>query len=229
MHTAVLIPWRPTSCPHRTRAFEFVTARYAQEHPDWQVAVGVHEIGPWNKAAAVDDALAQTQAEVIVVCDADVWCAGLAEAVHRVQGNPWVVPHRGVHRLTAESTDRYMAGEPWRDLPLDERAYLGVEGGGITVLRREVYEDCPLDPRFLGWGSEDESHGWALHALHGPPVRLKHPLIHLWHPPQERARRHMGSLESWDLRKRYARARDREHAMRHLIEESKATTTAAPH
>ena len=223
MSVCVVIPWRATDCPHRLRALEFVTARYAQEYPGWQVAVGEHNGGPWCKAAAVDAALAQTQAEILIVADADCWVDGLAEAVAAVStAAPWAVPHRGVRRLTVESTARYMAGEPWEMLELDERAYLGVEGGGVTVLHRNVYEMVPLDPRFLNWGSEDESWGWAMRCLVGHPVRLKYPLIHLWHPPQERARRHMGSLQNWDLRKRYARARDREHVMRHLIEEAKS-------
>jgi hypothetical protein len=221
MSVCVLIPWRTSDCPYRTRALAWVLARHAEN--GWPVVIGHHDDGPWVKALAVSDALAQTNAETLVVADADVWADGLTEAVERVQdGTHWAVPHRGVHRLTERATGVLTAtGE--RDVTdLAERAYLGVEGGGALVIQRNVYEACPIDPRFAGWGSEDEAHSMALRALYGPPHRSKQPLVHLWHPPQERATRRRGSLESWDLRKRYARAKDNPDAMRALIEEGRA-------
>lgn len=187
------------------------------------MVVGRHDEGAWCKAAAVNDALAQTDATTLVIHDADVYTDGLPEAVQRVQdGTNWCVPHRGVHRLTEASTARYAAGEDLEGLPLSERAYLGVEGGGITVVRREVYERVPLDPRYRGWSGEDESWGWALRTLIAPPWRGKASLEHLWHPPQERMSRARGSLESQQLRKRYAHALRHESRMAALIEEAKA-------
>jgi hypothetical protein len=216
---AVLIPWRDVQCKHRERALTWVVAQLAQH--GWPVVIGHHETGAWCKALAVNDALAQTDAEVLVVHDADVLTDGLSEAVLRVQeGARWAIPHQQVCRLTEASTGLFMAGEPVADLKLSERAYSGVEGGGITVLRREVYESCPLDPRFLGWGGEDESHAFALRRLHGAPWRGRAPLAHLWHPPQPRITRNVGSAESRELRKRYARARTREQAMSALVKEA---------
>ncbi len=217
---AVLIPWRSTDCPHRTRALAFVLSRYAST--GWPVVIGQPPPGPWVKALAVADALTQTQAEILILADADCWTDGLPAAVAAVQeGAAWAIPHRGVHRLNEDATTRYMAGEPLDGLPLGERAYLGVEGGGIVVVRRDVYEDCPLDARFTGWGSEDESWGaFAMRCLHGPPWRGKAPLVHLFHPPQERATRSFGSMEGRDLRKRYVRAQHDPAAMRRLIQEA---------
>lgn len=220
MPVAILIPWRSTDCPHRRRALGWVVAELAPL--GWPIIVGRHDEGPWCKALAVADAFAQTDAEVLVIHDADVVTTGLAVAVRTVQnGAAWAVPHRGVHRLSEATTSLYMAGRDPASLELDERAYRGVEGGGITVVRRDVYEDWPLDPRFLGWSGEDEAFGWALRTLHGPPWRptTYAPLVHLWHPPQERATRARGSMESWELRKRYARAQHNPVAMRALIQE----------
>lgn len=221
MSVVVLIPWRATTCPCRTRALEFVLARYAQA--GYEVAVGRHDEGAWCKAAAVADALAQTQAEILIVADADVWAEGLREAVEHVRaGTGWAIPHRGVLRLSDRATRVLLATGECDITDLAQAPYLGVEGGGVIVLRREAYEACSIDPRFRGWGSEDEAHGFALRTLYGPPRRVKRPLIHLWHPPQERATRAWGSRESWELRRRYARASGSESAMRALIEEGRA-------
>ncbi len=223
MPPAVLIPWRSADCPHRTRAFAFVLSRYATT--GWPVVIGRHDDGPWCKALAVADALAQTQAEILILGDADCWTDGLPEAVARVEtGAAWAVPHRSVHRLDEDATPRWMAGERLDDLPLTQRPYLGEAGGGILVIRRSVYEDCPLDQRFTGWGSEDESLAFALRCLHGAPWRpVGHaPLVHLYHPPPPRARRKFGSMEGRDLRKRYVRAAlCGPEAVRALIEEAR--------
>lgn len=222
MSVAVLIPWRDAGCKHRDRALVWVIARLA-EH-GWPVILGHHHDGAWCKAAAIDDALTQTDAAVLVIHDADVWCNGLPGAVEAVQqGAAWAIPHRalkGIHRLTEDSTTRYLAGD--RDgLKLDERPYDGVAGGGIAVVPRATYEACPLDPRFLGYGGEDESWGYALKALHGAPWRGTHTLTHLYHPPQERLTRQIGSNENHALRKRYARARFKPDRIAALIEEAR--------
>lgn len=219
MSVAVLVPWRDVGCPHRSRALAWVLSRLG-EH-GYTVVVGRHESGGWCKAAAVADALSQTDADTLIVHDADVWTDGLSEATQRVQeGGAWAVPHRGLHRLTEAATERYVAGETLDGLQLAERAYLGLEGGGVTVVRRDVFEACPIDPRFVGWGGEDESFGFALKCLYGPAWRGKSAMAHLWHPPQRRTTRSFGSLESRELRKRYAKARFDPSAMQSLVKEA---------
>lgn len=226
---AVLLPWRDVACEHRTRALAYVCEQFA-EYP-WPVVIGRHDDGEWCKALAVQDALSQTSAETLILHDADVWCDGLAGAVSSVQdGASWAIPHtatRGIHRLTEASTARYVAGEPLAGLPLAECRYDGVAGGGIAVVNRAVYDACPLDPRFRGWGGEDESLGHALRALHGVAPRGRSPLVHLWHPSQPRITRGTGSEASSTLRKRYARARFRPDQIAALVEEARSCLSPA--
>ncbi len=219
---AVLIAWRDSGCEHRARALPWVIARHARH--GWPVIIGRgDETGPWIKADAIADAASQARADILVLADADVWTTGLQEAVDAVRaGAPWAIAHRAVHRLTEASTTAYMAGAELGELELAERAYLGVAGGGITVLRRDVLDDCPLDPRFEGWGGEDESHAIALHTLYGVPWRGRAPLVHLWHPPAPRATRTFGNQQSLTLRKRYVRAQPDPTAIRALIQEARA-------
>lgn len=196
--------------------------RYALEHPEWQVLTGSCPTnGPWVKARAVRAAALVAEAEILVLADADVWAEGLIEAVQAVEsGADWALPHRGVFRLTEEATGAVLRGEDPEGQPVEQRPYLGIEGGGVTVLRRETLFDVPLDPRFIAWGQEDVSQGLALHCLFGPPSRAKRPLFHLWHPPQERMTRRRGSPESWRLYKRYHAARNDPDAMRSLLKEA---------
>lgn len=226
MSVAVLIPWRGGD-PYRERAWEYVRSFYAEHHPDWQVVEAPAPEGPWRKGAAVNPAVEGSDAEIIVQADADCFTEGLVDAVRAIEdGVGWAVPHALVHRLSAEGTAAVFAGNDWRGQKLVQRPYQGFLGGGILVARREVFEAVPLDPRFEGWGSEDESHALALNALFGRPWRGTADLVHLFHPPQERESRRRGSRESWALRRRYFGARRDPAAMRALLEEARCPSTA---
>lgn len=219
---SVIIPWAPgVGCRHREAALAWTASKWVGT--GHEVVVGEHT-GPWCKARAVEDGLARATGDVLVVADADVWTPGWEDAVGRVvSGVPWAMPHGKVHRLTHAATQQVLDGhEPARGMDLTQSPYQGWPGGGMVVVRRDVYVRAPLDPRFVGWSGEDESWAHALRALTGPGWRGTAPLWHLWHPPQERMSRRWGSPKARDLAARYARARTPE-VMRALVDE---TTTA---
>ena len=209
-------------CQHRDRAAKWLLPHYL-----WPVTIAPGG-APWCKAAAITPAVERSSADIIICADADVWCDALSEAVAAVEaGAPWARPHRMVHRLASAGTDAVLVGADWRDQPLEQRRYYGVDGGGYVVARRETLLDVPLDPRFVGWGQEDCSHGLALHTLAGPAWRGDAPLVHLYHPPQARMDRKRGSPAGWALYHRYVRAARDPALMYALIEEAKDAARAA--
>ncbi|HVM07200.1 MAG TPA: hypothetical protein VM345_01955 [Acidimicrobiales bacterium] len=217
MSVAVVIPWK-AGCPHRERALRWVRNRY--ETLGLPVVAGVVD-GEWCKADAVAAGLALTDATMVVVADADVWCSQLPDAIDAVAaGAAWAVPHDRVHRLTETSTELVLAGcEPNRSMECDERPYRGRAGGGILVIHRALYRQAPFDARFVGWGQEDDAAAVAWSTLFGPSWRGSSPLWHLWHPPQQRMNRVRGSDASWALYRRYVAARRNPERMRSLIGE----------
>lgn len=221
MSVACVVPWKP-GCEHRERAWAFLKPRYGCPVTE---ALGGE---PWVKAEAVNPAVEASSADIVVVADADVWVDELDEAVERVRaGAPWATPHGRVFRLSERGTANYMAGEPWDQQELDQRPYKGLAGGGVIVAHREVLSSVPMDPRFVGWGGEDESWGRALSCLVGPPWRGQGHLVHLWHPPQARESRRFGSQDGWRLTRRYMTARHDPRQMGTLIEEARQFDRAA--
>lgn len=221
MSVTVLVPWKG-GCRHREDAWAWVRSRYEAHHPDWNVIRSQAPLGPWIKADAVMPALEQTNADVVIVADADVWCYGLSAAVRAVVCGvaAWAVPHGKTHRLTPEETERVLAGtEPGPEMETVWSPYEGVSGGGLVVARPETLLDVPLDPRFVGWGQEDGSWGVALQTLHGDRWRGEKPLFHLWHPAMPRRSRRVGSRENFRLRRRYAAASKDPDLMRALLSE----------
>lgn len=222
---AVLIPWRP-GCPHREAALRWVLAYYAEKYPRWQVILGASPDGPFNRSAATLDALRSTDRSVLLVADGDVFCDPLM-AVEATTGSGWAVPHKLIHRLSPESSGKVLTGADWRGLPLsadneqDRRPYRGNETGTMYAIRRDVLMEVPPDVRFVGWGSEDEAHGMALRTLVGKPWRGTEDLVHLWHPPQERLTRRVGSRENMAVLRQYRQANHRPSRMRLVVEESR--------
>lgn len=219
MDVAVIIPWRG-GCPHREAALEWTRARWP-----WPVVLGEVSAGEWCKARAVASALESVRADVLVIADADVLCATTPDAVEAVRaGTPWAVPHRGIRRLTEAATQSVYAGaDPERlgGRALEEMGSRAHPGGGIVVLSADTYNDTPLDPRYLGWGHEDDAWGLALHTLHGPPPKARGRLWHLFHPPQPRQSRQRGSEANLALFERYRAALYKPGPMRALIDEAR--------
>lgn len=218
MTVEVIIPWRG-GCPHREAALAWVLEHWARS--SYTITIADAPEGDWCKAAAVTPAAEASTAEVIVVADADVWCDGVPAAVERLGEYEWAIPHQMVFRLDEPSTVAVLAGASPVDSTFAERPYKGLAGGGIIATRRDVYLDTPLDPRFIGWGQEDEAINIALTELHGRAWRGTDPLYHLWHPPQTRQSRGIGSDANAALYRRYKASRHNPERMRELLDEAK--------
>lgn len=220
MNTAVLIP-HGGICPYRARALAWVVQHYQRHHP-WPIHIGTSD-EPWSKGAAVADALIQTDADMLVIADADSFVTPehVTTAVQAAAEHGWAMPHWKVYRLSERATEQVYAGGPPSRTDLYRGAYAGVMGGGIVAIRRDVYELVGgIDPRFCGWGGEDVSLARALIVMHGKPARMAGDLFHLYHPhPAPNLR---GSEASEVLVARYKAAVTRPQ-MQALIDERRAT------
>lgn len=216
MTVAVLVPWRPDGGPRQT-VWAWVRRQWAR-WPDWEIVTGTPPDGPWSKGAAVDDALRQTSADILIVADADVWSDGIPAAVNAVAGGRarWAMPHRLVRRLTEDATRAVLDGAPLDGQPTQE-THPGMPGGGLVVLARDVLEGVPMDPGFEGWGQEDQAWALALTTLAGPMWRGTADLFHLWHPPAPRRSRAVGSAASLARYRRYQAASGQVSQMRALV------------
>lgn len=192
----------------------------------WPVQAGFVCGDEWVKAHAVAYGIAHTDADVLIVHDADViaseMCVRSAVQVVTDGVAAWAMPHGLVHRYDKRSTLAMYAADHASAPTFERWPYGGMIGGGIVVVRRDVYEDCPLDARFVGWGGEDQSWGNALLTLHGPPWRGSCSLVHLWHPhatgiPPSRLPGRPPRKESELLRRAYREARNDPPRMRALV------------
>lgn len=234
MTTRVIIPWRG-GCPYREAALNRVVSWWESNYPNWPVQVGEYSVdrGPWCKSKAILAAGDVGDTDIVIVSDADVVCEQVELAVDTLrparQGPRylWAMPHRSVYRLTEHAT-RMVVQETWwpskmattRELqPYVSRSYAGYPGGGLVVLLGRVFNEVPMDPRFLGWGQEDHSWSLALSMLAGAPLRGQGVLWHLWHPKAPRILPGIGSDRGLRLWHRY-RSASTPQMMRSLVGEA---------
>lgn len=234
---SVLVPFTPGACRHRDRAWDYVRERLEHFHPDWQIVVGTSP-DPWSKGRAVADALTRADGDVLVMHDADsfVPAASLRDAVAAVEPGVWAMPHLQVHRINEGHTRALYAEGILDEVTLPNRGartrmvYQGTVGGGVVAITRADYEACPIDPRFEGWGGEDDAWGRALCTLIGgtivnngpaglhPPHRGDGNLWHLHHPLARTHRNREGVLpETNALVARYKECTGVPRLMRALV------------
>lgn len=216
----IIIPWR-AGCPHRERNLAWLLDRYTAD--GWPVVVAeLAPDEPWIKACAVNPALRRVPDGPVAVVDADVTGGDLVGGLRAWRdGAPWAIPHTMVHRLTGRATADVIGGVDPVGLPVLEAPYPGTVGGGAVLAGRQLLLDVPLDPRYQGWGQEDASWGVALTTIAGEPWRSPEPLWHLWHPPQPRLTRKIGSHDGKALWRRYQAAARDPAAMSVILEEAR--------
>jgi hypothetical protein len=176
--------------------------------------------GQWSKARAVAVALKQSDADTLIVTDADLWSEAAPAAALSVDTTVgWAVPFSTVRRLDLPSTTEVLNGGPLGG-KLARPPFRAVPGGGLTILRRDLYDQVPLDARFIGWNYEDVAWGQALTFVAGRPKMYNVALWHLWHPPAPKGPSPERTIGT-ELRGRYSKARRNPEAMEALLSEAR--------
>lgn len=234
---SLLVPFRDDDGT-RTRLWDWLRPRWEHYHPDVEIVVATDESAPFSKTSAVNDAARRASGDVFGILDADVWfhAAGFSHAVDLVATRrvPWCAPHSRVIRITEAATDRILDLDPTvrfprLDLTRDAERVTPTSLGMLYLVRRDDFERVGgMDPRFAGWGWEDNAFQWVLDALVGPWRRLDYDAFHLWHPRH----RNEGGKPIWpgqtdrnaELGRRYKAARRDLRAMRQLVDEVRDLT-----
>jgi len=173
----VVVPWRPS--PDRQPAWDFLFHLWRREHSDWSLTTTDTD-GEWCKGRVVANGVRSCGGDVLVISDADVWCTEVGRAVDAVRaGAKWAVPHARILRLTKDASEQVMADGDWSPRgSLERPPHRAVSGGGMVVMRRDVFEACPMP--VMG-RREDEVWQTQLVPRFGRPWRGTADLFHLWH------------------------------------------------
>jgi len=190
LRVRLIVP-RRSDGGHRDRIWEFCKRSWTEQRPDWKIAEGKHENGPFNRSAAINRA-ARGRWDVAVILDADtvVDVVSIEKAIARAhETGRLVLPFHMRCMVSKRGTEEILRGRrgSWerliqaRQVPSDAYEYIS----GCQVVPRELWDAIGgFDERFEGWGGEDDAFHAASIALSGHDARtdrLRGKAWHLWH------------------------------------------------
>lgn len=218
----VLVPRRAGNEP-RDATWAFVRGRWQAEHPSWGLFEGHHDLGPFNRSAAINRAAGMADWEqpapwdVAVIIDADVLCdpervrQGVAAAL---ETGRMVLPfdvRRDLSPQGSQLVQRGYAGDWGRYV---HRTYTEMVSS-VVIVTRQLWNDVQgFDETFVGWGFEDNAFAAACETFSGQPLlRIPGELWHLWHPTAPEGKRGTATHQRNQLRaRRYLEARGNREA-----------------
>lgn len=202
---------------HRDDLWRFVRSRFT-EH-GYPIIESDSE-GEWSRGEAINRGVAQTDAEVFIVADADVvyqsWEQPRQAAELALKTGSLAYAHRRHHMLPWPATQRVLGGEE----PQAEWAEQAVDNtmSSCWAISRESWETIGgFDERFIGWGAEDWAWFAACETLIGL-VRVSAFTFHLWHPREGEAD-HPHYADNIMLGSRYMHLRGNPDGMRAILSE----------
>ena len=129
-------------------------------------------VGAGISEADRDDCLCLTDADLL---PGETW---IEQCLGHMEKAEALIPFQKIMRLSRAGTLQLYCGK--RDVDYDKPT--GPSVGGVMWLRRELFERVDgFDPRFEGWGAEDNDFFWRVEDL-VEVQRADLPLQHLWHP-----------------------------------------------
>lgn len=180
----IALPWRSIGEPWRDRHLETLIAHYSQ---DFDVIVADNE-GAFNRSAARNEAVRQTESDIAVIIDADNYIP--LEQIHDAidtarELDCMVKPFVWFGYMTEESTIRFYNGDTsmthveWQNPPGREFT------GGAYVVPKDIWDYIGgADENFKGWGGEDDAIHLQCHHLKVPVVYTYGYDYHMYHPAE---------------------------------------------
>jgi len=194
----------------RARNWEWLKKYWEAALPEAEIVLGDDPSSvPFSKSAAVNDAASRANGDIFAVLDADIFLAkeSMLHAAEEIrlarshQAKLWFVPYRQLYRLTEAASNSVTASDPANPRlpscppPLEDFSNTGLSqglpasrvghwyGAMAQIFPREAYYTVGgWDPRFKGWGGEDQAAMLAMDTLYSPHKTLPSAVFHVWHP-----------------------------------------------
>lgn len=235
MDVVILVP-RREGVTERDQLWEFAKAWWENDHPDWKIVEGHHDVGPFNRSAAINTAADQAGVwDVAVIIDADILCdphavrsaveVALATDAMVLAGDERVM-------LSKSGTAKIMGGYSgnWRVKGIQERVYRDHCSCCVVVSRKLWDAVGGFDQRFVGWGWEDIAFRVAAETVSGKPmVKLSSAMFHLWHTTSHENNQRSPLYQANAARcDRYKAAHWDREALEPLLAEARGAASAEP-
>jgi hypothetical protein len=188
VNVSVLVPRRDDG-GRRDELWAWTRKRLETLHPEFEIIEGHHDDGPFNRSAAINQAVEQATGDVFVIADSDsfVGQAQLNQAVEvAAVGNQITFAFDQWCYLSRAMSDQIMRGFVGDWTPGVEFTMTNT-CSSMVVTPRSLWEQMGgADEGFVGWGGEDIAISLALQTFGGGMKRISGNCWHLHHAPAPR-------------------------------------------
>lgn len=187
---SMLIPFRD-STGERSRLIKYLVPKWQAHMPDAEIIVASDDgDNPFSKTIAVNNAYKQATTDILIMMDADCWVQPnvlrKGADIIKKRRAPWVRPCNKVLRINKNKTDFILQQNYLKRFPhisKDDCDRITPVVGLVAMFTREGFEDIGgMDPRFRGWGWEDNAFNSLMDSVYGKHLLMNYPVYHLWHP-----------------------------------------------
>lgn len=192
---SVIIPWRNSGDQWRRQSWDWLLQRYQRLLPEADIFCGHDDSEPFNRSSTRNYLVDKSDGDILLIADADT-------VFHREQievgirkilnGASWVIPYaeNRYYNVTADETALIWASPFESTIPeltdSSQWDHKITSWAGLLLVTREAFDLVGgYDPRFVGWGYEDNAFRAALDHRVGPHARVDSYALHLWHPAPE--------------------------------------------
>lgn len=185
----VLVPRRPDH-GHRDLLWRHLQLHFWSKLPGYDLICGESPPGPFNRAAAINQAAKHAgRWRIAVIADSDTWVPHwqLAAAVNTAHHTGLLTAaFTHVVELTEAATASTLVGHEQLDAEKVRTRDIETQSS-MLVIPRPLWDLVGgFDDKFVGWAGEDNAF-WKACQLHaGEPERIEGPAYHMWHPPARR-------------------------------------------
>lgn len=227
MRVAIVVPRRADN-GRRDQLWEYVKGRWTDEHPDWPIFEGQHDVdeGPFNRSVAINRAAAAAgDWDIAIIADSDSFVGKeqIDAAVDTcARTGQMTLAYNRFCYLSRQMSDAIMSG--WiGDWYPGVEWYLPGSCSSMVVVSRPVWDESEgFDEGFIAWGMEDVAFSHKAQTFGGGLQRIAGEVWHLHHPPAP----HTNDENNVPRMERFAMASYDKVAMKALMEQLKLESLA---